>query len=109
MSQPSLFDQPRARRADPDTSKAAARRVTSISSALSAQVLELLANHRYGLTKDQVCERLGVEPRYWPTVASALSRLKGKGWLEWNGAFQGQNVWQLVAEVVPVDVQGEVL
>ena len=110
MNQPSLpFDAPRARNTDPDTSRAAARRVTHISSAISAQVLDLLGRHRYGLTKDQVCERLGVEPRYWPTVASALSRLKGKGWLEWNGQFQGQNIWQLVAEVVPVEVASEVL
>ncbi len=83
MNQESLFPEPRARVRDPDTSKRAARRVAPNANAVTGQILDLLERYRFGLTKDEICRNLGVEPRYWPTVASALSRLKKKGWLTW--------------------------
>lgn len=109
MNQDSLFDKPRARRSDPGTSKAAAARVSARSNAITGQILDLLGRYPYGLTKDEVCRGLGVDARYWPTVASALSRLRRKGWLFWDGEEDGQHVWRLGAEVVPVEVAGEVL
>lgn len=103
-----LFDEPRARRTDPATSKAAAKRMGTASASLEKQIVELLGRHRWALTKDEVCRQLDVHPRRWPSVASALSRMKQAGALEWTGfVVDGQNVWRLREDTV--DVQGGVL
>lgn len=103
----SLFDvdAPRARRHDPATSKRAAERMAPAAPALERQILEVLSHRPLGLTKDEVCEQLRVDARRWPSVASALSRLKKAGKLEWaEYPIEHQNVWMLVQETV--DVQG---
>lgn len=97
MNAPTLFDvdAPRARRTDPSTSREAARRVASISPNLTKQILDAFGRYRC-MTKDQCCERLGVAPRQWPTIASALSRLKNEGILDWTGVIiDGQHEWRL--------------
>lgn len=101
-------DAPRARHTDPSTSHRAAQRMAPAAPALEAQILDLLSRYRGGLTKDGVCERLRVDPRRWPSVASALSRLKGEGKLKWPGPeIDGQKVWALVEQ--RVEVHGGVL
>lgn len=91
----SLFDMPLARATDPATSHAAARRMAPASPHLKAQILDVFGRYRC-LTKDMVCERLGVDPRRWPSVASALSQLKNAGQLDWTGVvINGQNEWRL--------------
>ncbi len=100
----SLFDMPLARATDPATSHNAAARVAHVSPHLTAQILDAFGRYRC-MTKDQVCERLGLDPRRWPTCASALSRLKNEGRLCWTGeTIAGQNVWRLRQS--DVDVQG---
>lgn len=90
-----LFDVPRARHNDPATSKAAARRVASVSPGLEAQVCDLLGRYS-SLTKDEVCRLLEIDARQWPTIASLLSRMKKAGKIEWTGqVFEGQNLWRL--------------
>lgn len=101
-------DAPRARRTDPATAKNAAVRMTPAAPALERRIMDLLATRRLGLTKDEVCEQLRVDPRRWPSVASALSRLRKAGKLEWaEFPIEGQNVWCLVEETVTVT--GDVL
>lgn len=91
----SLFDMPLARSTDPATSHAAAARMAQASPHLKAQILDVFGRYRC-LTKDMVCERLGVDPRRWPSVASALSQLKNAGQLDWTGeVVNGQNLWRL--------------
>jgi len=107
MNAPTLFDvdAPRARRDDARTAKNAAVRMAPAAPALERQILDLLASRRLGLTKDEVWEQLKVDPRRWPSVATALSRLKKAGKLRWaEFPIEGQNVWMLVQETV--DVQG---
>lgn len=97
MQTESLFDAPPlARHNDAATAKAAARRMSIASPNLHAQILDLLGQrpHR-ALTKTEVCERLGVDPRRWPSVASALSQLKKAGWLVWADERDGMNRWML--------------
>lgn len=68
---PSLFDQPRARASDPHTSRAAAGKVWS---GLADLVVESLAFHGPA-TDDELCERLNVIPRRWPSIKTARSRV----------------------------------
>ncbi len=93
---------PRARKTDPNTSKAAARRMSEASPALEAQILEVLGRYRC-LTKDDIAIALGVEPRRWPSVSSACSRLRKAGKLVWTGEISdGMNVYRLADETVQV-------
>lgn len=94
-------DAPRARKTDPSTSHQAAQRMAPATPALEAQILDLLSRYRGGLTKDGVCERLKVDPRRWPSVASALTRMRNAGKLQWVGEpVENQNVWALITETV---------
>lgn len=68
---PSLFDLPRARSNDPQTSKAAAARVWSGWAALVVEALAM-----YGpACDDTICIRLNVDVRSWPSVKTARSRV----------------------------------
>lgn len=87
----------RARRSDPETSHAAASRVRAGS--VRAQVLDALRAVPAGLTDDEICGRLEVLPRRWPTVKTARSALThcDPPVVAWSGAVRaGQRVWQLV-------------
>lgn len=96
MTLVSLFEAPRARRTDPPTSKRAAARTRTVHQTVKGQIVGLLARHGCAFTKDDICRQLGVHPRRWPTVASALSQLKNEGKVEWTGVvIDGQNVWKL--------------
>ena len=76
----SLFDGA-ARTTDPETSHAAARKITG---GVEAAIRDEFATIDIGnLTDDELCDRM----RGWhpPTVKSARSRLAKKGWLEDSG------------------------
>lgn len=101
MSQPTLFDEPRAHHDDPATSKAAARRMKEAAPALEAQILDVLGRYRQ-LTKDECGIALAIDPRRWPSISSALTRLKNSGQVEWTGEIRGgQNVHRLASVDVP--------
>ncbi len=104
MQAETLFDAPPlARHNDAATSKAAARRMRVVAPNLHMQLLELLERHPRGLTKDECCELLDVDPRRWPSVASALSQLKKAGAVRWAGEPRNaQNVWRLRGAVEDV-------
>ena len=92
MTSLSLFDQPRFRRSDPQTSRDAAQRMTSSARSLEAQILEILQFR--ALTADSVCKALGIGVRRWPSVKTCLSRLRKQGKLVWTGdVIGGQNLW----------------
>lgn len=102
---PGLLAEPRARHNDPQTSKAAARRMREATPNLHHQILDVLGRYS-ALTKDEVGVALAIDPRRWPSVASALSQLKRSGMLVWTGETRaGQNLWRLRDSVV--HVQGE--
>ena len=110
MQAETLFDAPPlARHDDPQTSRNAARRMGMATPNLHQQILDLLGQrpHR-ALTKNEVAEKLGVDPRKWPSVASALSQLRNAGHLKWTGEERhGMNLWCLREAVI--QVQGDVL
>lgn len=95
---PTLFDQEptgRARQADPTTSRDAARRVRAGS--VRALVIDGL---RAGpATDDELCVRLGLPARRWPTVKTARSALTHQtpATVRWAGMVRDrQQVWELV-------------
>lgn len=101
-TQTELF--PRARRTDPSTSHAAAKRMAPSAGALETQILDLLGRYR-SLTKDEIGISLAIDPRRWPSIASCLSRLKNAGKLEWDGTIRGnQHLWRLAVQ--DVNTQG---
>jgi hypothetical protein len=110
MDSPTLFDEPRVRLTDPQTSHDAAARVTRIQGKLRAQILDFFNRYNSGFTKTETCRALQIDPEHWPTCASALSQLKNAGYLEWRGTpptrRAGQNVWFLATRDVPT---GDVL
>lgn len=94
---------PRARHNDPSTSHRAAARVTAGAPNRHKAILDLLGQRpQLALTKNEICERLRIDPIYWPTIASALSQLKNSGQLKWAGEEKRgtQNRWMLVEAVV---------
>lgn len=107
----SLFDAPPlARHNDPSTSRAAARRMRVVAPNLHQRILDLLSFHPNGLTKDEVCEALGIDPRRWPSVASALSQLKKAGQVRWTDEIRNsQNVWALRSTVENATPRSEFL
>jgi hypothetical protein len=108
MQAETLFDAPPlARHNDPATSKAAARRMAVVAPNLQRQLIDLLDRHPRGLTKDECCELLDVDPRRWPSVASALSQLKKAGQVRWSGEPRNaQNVWCLWVAIEDVPTGG---
>jgi sugar/nucleoside kinase (ribokinase family) len=108
----SLFDvnEPRARRTDPATSKAAARRVAPAAPVLSQRILDCLAFR--SMTADSICKAIDWPVRHWPTVKACLSRMRKAGKLVWTGEeIAGQHVWARPENVRPlrVVVDGEIL
>lgn len=95
-----LFDYPaegRARRSDPETSRAAARTVRAHS--VRAAIVDAMRHAPDGLTDDELCATLGVDLRRWPTVKTARSALTHgtPAALAWTGTTRhGQRVWRLV-------------
>lgn len=100
MVQPNLFDNPpvgRARLADPDTSKAAAKTVTAES--LEAIVLSCLRKHPEGLTTHELAEHTGlslvtVSPRMAPLRKKNLVRDSGER--RATGTRSKAIVWKLI-------------
>jgi hypothetical protein len=84
MTQPSLFDNPevgRARHADPDTAKQAAKSITVAD--LERRVLNLLVRNPSGLTTHEIAKALDVElvsisPRMAPLRTKGLVRDSGE-------------------------------
>jgi hypothetical protein len=113
-SAPTLFDLPRARRSDPQTSRDAAQRVWNGWPAL---IIECLA--MYGpASDDRICIRLNVEPRKWPSVKTARSRVthaedpNKRLIVDAGYSENGQTVWRhrdFVHEVETVEVRNEVV
>jgi len=76
MTQESLFDQPRARRRDPNSSHEAATRVTPAREQLASEILRVFTDEP--LTPDQVARFVEANnPNRWApgTIVSAISRL----------------------------------
>ncbi len=70
-AQPTLFDPPKARRSDPSTSQRAAGKVWA---GWPQRILDCLAE--YGpASDDRICIRLNADPRIWPTIKTARSRV----------------------------------
>lgn len=96
---------------DPETSRAAARRVSSVAKSLEAQILDALAMR--SLTDDSLCLALNIDPRRWPSCKTARSRLKKKGLVVSTGNIRnGQTIWCLKQNaplVSPVKVVGDIL
>lgn len=81
LTQPSLFG-PRARTVDPWTSHAAALTVGQGATAAVLNVYRATFEEiGRGLTDDEMCARVTDDPRRWPTLKSARSRLTNSGWL----------------------------
>lgn len=98
MSQLELFSQPKARRTDPDTSRAAALSVLPMVGSQENRVLELFAIHGPS-TDDEICTRA---PQWHPpTLKTCRSRLSKRGLLIDSGARRpslrgkDQIVWKL--------------
>lgn len=107
MNAPTLFDvdAPRARHTDDVACHEAAARTAFMQGKLRGQIVDLLSRYQ-GLTKNETCQHLDVDPIHWPTVASALSQLKNLGLLEWRDEKRaGQNVWYL--KEASVEVAGD--
>ncbi len=110
----SLFDEPRTRRSDPATSRRAANEVWRGWPQL---IIDCLA--QYGpATDDRICVRLNVDPRRWPSVKSARSRVTlatdpAKRLIVATGEIEnGQQVWahrDFRSWVEPVEIAGGVL
>ena len=114
MTQPTLFDEPKSRHSDPPTSKAAASRVAPMRPSIRKEILEALAI--WGpATDDQLCVRLNIDPRRWPTVKTARSALTHceAGWVVSTGVVKnGQTIWRhrdYPSYVEAVEVAGGVL
>lgn len=97
---PSLFDAPAARHSDPTTSHEAAARVAPFRSTLRSRILEALVEPR---TDDELCMKLGIDVRKWPSCKTARSALYGQGLVVWTGEERNhQRVWQVYADTVDV-------
>jgi len=110
VNAPTLFDEPRSRHTDPDTSRQAALRVASVAKSLEAQILDALAFRN--LTDDAICLSLNIDARRWPSAKTARSRLKGRGLVVWSGDRRnGQQVWCLPQNrpAARVELVGDVL
>ena len=95
------FAQPRSRRSDPSTSRAAAQRMKAAAPSLEKQILDALAFR--ALTDDAICLSLGVDPRRWPSVKTCRSRMKNAGKVVWTGEVRdGQRLWTLPQNVSPL-------
>jgi hypothetical protein len=114
VTAPTLFDlEPtgRARKADPETSCRAARATNPAP--LRDLIMEILAFD--SLTDDEICRRLPIDVRRWPSAKTARSGLKADGLVVWAGYERsGQMVWRRkdkpqMARQEPVHVHGGVL
>jgi len=101
LEQPGLFDARthagRARRADPPTSKAAARSVDA--NQLEQVVLEVLRSHPHGLTSHEVASITGlslvtVSPRFRPLVNKNL--VIDSGEKRAGVSFRNSIVWKVI-------------
>lgn len=92
---PTLFDPPKSRHRDPQTSKAAAGKVWG---GWADQIVENYALQGPA-TDDQLCLRMNVSPRRWPTIKTARSRVThaedpNKRLIVSTGLVEdGQTVW----------------
>ena len=69
-----LFDEPRARRTDPQTSRDAAGRMRAAAPSLTRQILDAFATNG-PMTDRELCKALGADPERWPSIKTARSRL----------------------------------
>lgn len=97
---------PLARSTDPSSSARAASRVWR---GWPARILDVLAGNCF--CRVCICEKLGADPKCWPTISSACSRLKQAGLLEPVGYFCPDHDAEVYARVfvARVEVRGDVL
>jgi hypothetical protein len=104
---------PRARRTDPSTSHEAAERAVAADVNLRPLIMDILDWD--ALTDDEICRRLPIAIRRWPSAKSTRSRLKKAGLVVFAGYERnGQRVWRRkdrphLARAEQVHVHGGVL
>lgn len=95
---------PQVRATDPNTSKAAALRVSPYAHTWQARITRVLAKR--DATDDELCLALGITERQWPSVKTCHSRMKRAGLVEATGYERNhQQEWRLV-RVAKVVVTG---
>lgn len=78
----SLLNEPRARAADPGTSRTAAERVAPAAGAIERAIVDAVADALHPVTADEIADRVCTDhgPRWGRTsVLSAVSRAKNNG------------------------------